>query len=208
MPEVNKKQFKQFEQTALPGIDPGPVDHMSDVFYKKPEERKVEWKMNFNQMALPGMEEHAHPGSTLLTQGYRFEPKEVRDTIRINAYHDDNIKKNKEGEEDEEPEKPVAHLTWWKPEDSNGEIEMVKTENEHRGRGLANALYGMGRDLSSVKPEHSPSRTRHGNYFAFGASKKFGGKVPANDYSFFHFNEEYPEGYDPDEDYDFPDPRK
>jgi hypothetical protein len=195
MPEVNKQQF---EQTALPGIDPGPVDYTSDAFYKEPKEPKVKWKMNPNQMALPGMEEHAHPGATLLSQGYRFEPEENQYAIRIHAYDDYSSSKN-----------PAASLSWWKPKDFGGEIQMVETRGEHRGRGLANALYGMGRDLSNVKPEHSPDRTAQGNYFAFAASKKFGGKVPANSYKFFSpESQEYPEGYDPNKDYSFPDPRK
>jgi hypothetical protein len=122
------------------------------------------WKANPNQMALPGLEEHAHPGAVHLAQGYRFRVEtntdpQNRTGFSLYAFN---------------PQKRMAAELHWGS--VRGRIGWV--EAHERGKGLASALYGMGRTMASVKPQHSPVRSRSGDKWAKAVSKRYGGRVP------------------------------
>lgn len=121
------------------------------------------WKSNPNQMALPGMEEQAHPGAVYLKQGYSFDTHVGGPTVRLRAKHPTAI------------QGAAASLRW---SSSSGEIEGVGTRVSHQGKGLATALYGMGRTMTKRKPQHSPIRTAEGDAWAPKASAKYGGRIP------------------------------
>ena len=123
------------------------------------------WKNNPNQMALPGMEEHSHPGALHLAQGYHFDTYVGKQAVRVRAKHPDIV------------QGAAASLRWDK---SSGEIGGVGTRESHQHQGLATALYGMGRTMTRVKPQHSPIRTDEGDAWALKASAKYGGRIPKN----------------------------
>ena len=131
------------------------------------------WKANPNQMALPGMEDISpNPAAPHLARGYH-----------VVAGHDPydgsflQIRK---------PGTAGARLDWSTLPLSNrtrpsGEIQMVKTGPGEERQGLATALYGIGRTMARVKPQHSVVRTRRGDSWALKASASYGGRVPKND---------------------------
>lgn len=166
MPEVNAQQFKFNRE------EPGPASNemarlsrlrKSDPTIGAP--RRQFWNSNPNQMALPGMEEHAHPGAVHLAQGYHFRTVASPSVVKVSAEHPDTYKSS------------AAHLRWAA---NNGHIEGVMTAQSHRHKGLATALYGMGRTMTAVPPEHSPMRTPDGDAWAPKATAKWGGHVPPN----------------------------
>lgn len=128
-------------------------------------------KANPNQMALPGMEEHSHPGARALSQGFHFTVGHWGSDGNygeIGAVHEDWGDQN------------VAELNWRQKNHSGpkGEITWVHTNPEHQGQGLATALYGIGRTMARVKPKHSTDRSDEGEAWAPKASAKYGGRVP------------------------------
>ena len=140
--------------------------------------RQQFWKANPNQMALPGMEEHAHPGAKVLAQGYRFVRGRNRENsvrvLKLNKGHD-----------------TVSGLAWGDDEGSHGmyddphrkgEIVMVHTDDAHRRQGLASTTYAVARQMARVKPQHSDERTPEGNAWAHAVTKKHGGRKPSRDY--------------------------
>lgn len=138
------------------------------------------WKSDPNQMALPGMEEHSHPGARLLSQGYHFEHEAME--IPGGAWNHESH--------------PIEHtLSTMTPEGhtagklswvhgnapavglSPGEISMVETHGP-RHTGIATAMYGVGRQMARVKPRHSTIRTAAGDGWAKTTVAKYGGRVP------------------------------
>jgi GNAT superfamily N-acetyltransferase len=177
MPDLNAQQFKQPEmlggQAYTYPNDPNSksMDRMLDA---KADPSPHLWKEgpSPSQMALPGMEQHAHPGAVHLAQGYRFETSGEYPMIVA-----------KKGDE------KAGYLSWRGHDDRGssaaekgprpaGEITMVKTEPEHQRKGLASAMYGMGRQLATQPPEHSTIRTPKGDKWAKAVTKKHGGSVP------------------------------
>jgi hypothetical protein len=144
-------------------------DHLGEQFFTA----------NPNQMALPGMEEHSHPGAKALSQGYRFEHERTVARVgpwathyhSLKATHPDVAASPEVGMDRE----VAAKLDW---RDQGGEISMVQTQPSQQRQGLATALYGIGRTMTTRKPQHSPRRTIEGNAWAPAASKKYGGRVP------------------------------
>lgn len=125
-------------------------------------------------MALPGLEEHSHPGARLLSQGYRFshevipgEEGENPEISVVRAVHPD-------------PAKPSwNHLQWMSDKTGRGEILQVEVNQEdERHQGVASAMLGVGRELAHIKPQHSPTRTPAGEGWARATAKRFGGRVP------------------------------
>lgn len=150
--------------------------------------RKQFWKANPNQMALPGMEDLSHPGAVALSQGYRFVRKGNSDRAQVAAH----LSTDYPGEDTRPPHRrqdSVAQLTWAKSNEAytmdadlnKGEIEQVYTDEEHSRKGLASALYGIGRTMARVKPQHSWNRTPDGDVWAQSVSKKYGGRIPQPD---------------------------
>jgi len=146
------------------------------------------WKENPNQMALPGMEEHAHPGTPLLAKGYHFKAEKLDFSDEDTSADDPDseaasLTAYRPGENPQEHE-PVGELTWRSKETNTsggshfprGEIAWV--ESREPKQGIASALYGMGRQMAAVKPEHSAYRTPEGDDWAPRVSAKYGGRVP------------------------------
>ena len=136
------------------------------------------FKANPNQMAFPGMEEHAHPGAKALAEGYSFHFNAVPDpTTKTRNAHLLELSLQKPGEP------PASTLNWvdLKQPDFElgpGEISMVETRPGEEGKGLASALYGVGRTMARIKPRHSTKRTQSGDRWARSVSQKYGGRVP------------------------------
>jgi hypothetical protein len=159
------------------------------------------WKANPNQMALPGLEEHSHPGARVLAQGFRFEhhDEDVGASSGQDAHshsllvvpHTDATQRLVHGLDahhyglpySENP-KAAANLMWASGRDSprnglsSGEIGMVETAPGHTRKGLATSLYGVGRTMARIKPKHSVVRTREGDKWARTTTAKYGGRVP------------------------------
>jgi len=141
-------------------------------------------------MALPGLEEHAHPGAKLLSQGWHFRT----DTIPLgaNTYHQLSAEPSHHVTTDPWAETvggslvhehfPGAVLQWSGGGPGSGykkgEIAMVETAPSHSHQGVASALYGMGRSMARLKPQHSSERTPEGDAWARSVSKRYGGRVP------------------------------
>lgn len=127
------------------------------------------WKANPNQLALPGLEEHAHAGANLLAQGAHFKAEHVNEPgepprASLYALSGDNYR--------------VGELHWLADDVGRGEIGLVETHQRAQRNGVASALYGLGRQMARVKPQHSPDRTEEGDAWAQKVTKKYGGKVP------------------------------
>jgi hypothetical protein len=130
-------------------------------------------------MAMPGMEEHAHPGAVHLAQGRIFHANRNADSVQLTV-----------GPANPRASTGTASLTWatkpiqgdgWHAESYHtGEIKMVETPPRSRRKGLASALYGIGRQMTSVPPIHSANRSDMGDLWAPAVSKKYGGHVPKN----------------------------
>jgi hypothetical protein len=157
------------------------------------------WKSDPNQMALPGLEEHGHPGARVLAQGFRFEhqtkniggnPDAKEHTLAL-VPHSKGQQRLVHGLDAQhyglpyhDNPKTAASLSWASGKDapriglSSGEIGMVETADGHKGKGLATSLYGVGRQMARIKPRHSTSRTKDGQQWAQKATDKYGGRVP------------------------------
>ena len=127
------------------------------------------WKANPNQMALPGMEEHSHPAAAHLAQGYHVSAWEDE----LGMTHLQMRKSDTAGASLEYDTKTMPNR-----QRPSGEIAMVQTALDERGQGLATALFGVGRTMARLKPQHSTDRTRAGDLWAPKASAVHGGRVP------------------------------
>jgi hypothetical protein len=137
------------------------------------------WNENPNQMSLPSMEEHGHPGAGLLSRGYVFD--HTHDKKRhVHMLEVDRVGRR--------GEVPLSGMSWNGHEDLDGvfgpvpqgQIQWVGTEDDHKGQGLAGTLYGVARKLAKVRPEHSHELTEWGEVFAHGSSRRHGGVVPVD----------------------------
>ena len=151
------------------------------------------FKENPNQMALPGLEEHAHAGAPILAQGLRIEHRVADNHDLTNMAGTHTLAAVDDSTEYSERAAPhlrtAAKLTWnaGTEKDTNagykrGEITGVFTQERQRQKGIATQLYGVGRTMMKnvPKPEHSPTRTPDGDKFAEKSSGKYGGKIPRN----------------------------
>jgi len=147
--------------------------------------------INVNQFALPGMEEHAHPGARHLKSGVMFhhETTAGRD-IEDPSFHNPGEHRHwlfahRMGAAFD-PSKHIGnalgHIQWAGEHDQHsfypGEIQYIERQygGEHR-RGLMTDLYKMGHEVNfgqSTVPTHSPTRTPEGERW----SKNVGGPRP------------------------------
>lgn len=144
-------------------------------------------KADPNQQAMPGMENLSHPGAALLSQGYLFD-HESQPFQNLNgdsrpgagSHHFLNVM-TPEGHHagsmswTEGNEKRVIGSRWGH---SPGEISGIEVSSDHQGRGIATAMYGIGRQMARVKPRHSTARTGEGDAWARTTTDRFGGQVP------------------------------
>lgn len=147
--------------------------------------RRQFWKADPNQQAFPGMEDVSHPGAKLLTQGYSFKKHELGDPgfspLDPRSQRTAGLRVDAIG-----PKGDTAGYLMWSAQHKipyqnplgKGEIAMVETGKEHQKQGIATALYGIGRTMSSIKPRHSTHRTRMGDAWAPTTVEKYGGRVP------------------------------
>lgn len=142
-------------------------------------------KANPNQQALPGMEKVSHPGAALLSQGYSFSHESTRLPGEYGGFSGTAGEGHTLMAHDEAgkvagylqyPDKSTAPKRWGGL--GQGEIAMVETHRDHRHKGIATALYGIGREMARVKPRHSTARTNQGDPWAKTTVEKFGGRVP------------------------------
>lgn len=131
------------------------------------------WKEQPNQLSFPGLEGQAHPGAKLLAEGTVHHFSAQSWAQRGGPAGAGLYARNSQGE-------MLGRLDWMTDPASKGEIANVETSAERggRGKGIATALYGMGRQLASVKPQHSGIRTSEGSGWARHVSRIHGGKVP------------------------------
>lgn len=134
---------------------------------------------NPNQMALPGMEEHAHPGAMHLAQGHIFHANRTDDSVQLTV-GPANPRASTGTASLTWATKPIAGDNWPGNTYKRGEIKMVETPPRSRRKGLASSLYGIGRQMASVPPEHSASRSDMGDKWAPAVTEKYGGHVPEN----------------------------
>ena len=130
------------------------------------------WKDNPNQMALPGMEEHAHPLAEALSHGMHVKTEFNDDygavpTVKTSLVHP--------GGWTVAQLNTVTEKTRGHPK---GEIDWVGTDPAFRRRGYASALYRAGRGMTTIKPNHSGDRTPEGDKWARAVTAKYGGRVP------------------------------
>lgn len=123
--------------------------------------------VSMNQMALPGMEEHAHPGASTLAQGYRFEHSQGRSSnSRNGGVMRHTLSAVPDGGHSQWD--GVSDLTWASshhPYTYPGEIEGVFTNKDHQRRGLARSLFRVAREMDfgqDTVPVHSPDRSPQG----------------------------------------------
>lgn len=115
-----------------------------------------------HQLALPGMEQHAHPWAEHLSRGYMLQFHSTDIQHQLQAIMPGSRFKDE----------PEAHLTWSSSGThyTPGEIEMVANETTgERGRGLAPALLHTAHHFNfgqTTLPIHSHQRTQAGNVFA------------------------------------------
>lgn len=137
------------------------------------------WKANPNQMALPGMEDHAHPLAHHLADGYHFEAKAIGPAdarqVRLSANHTDRPNANNEHASQLE-----WHATSGDMLHKRGEINWVETDWNHSERNLGSDLYGFARHHAQIKPQHSVQRSYGGDVFADRSASLYGGRVPAS----------------------------
>jgi len=127
-----------------------------------------------NQLAIPGMEEHAHPFATHLARGYQLDLERSEHEHHLAAVDVSH------------PKYPSVHaeLSWAKENDPGhvpGEVTMVENmatqsytgakqpEEIQRARGLGGALFHSAHYWNfgqSTVPIHSPERTQAGEHFA------------------------------------------
>ena len=190
MPEVNAQQF------TLPGMGEPPdhyLNRSSDWPYlgQPPkgylrkqvdiqEEENKPWRGNFwksnpNQMALPSMEEHAHPGAHLLTQGYTFEtrnPTSSNHATHLKVYHPENDQYLTDAGKWAQP---TGYLNWTlkrhqdrihKDYHEPGEIGMIEVKGNSQGRGIASTMIKVASEMTAVPPESSAHRTEYGEALA------------------------------------------
>jgi hypothetical protein len=60
------------------------------------------------------------------------------------------------------------------------DISWINAHPDHRGEGIATAMYGVGRTMARVKPRHSNDRTEDGDVWAPKSAARYGGPVPRN----------------------------
>lgn len=182
MVAINGQQF----QSHLPGINPDDftsaeaLDRLDAQDAHQHAHRFDDaqlWKGNPNQMALPGMEKHAHAGAEMLARGVTFKTAarvgRLGQTMGLYAHVPVTKGGVKTGQS-----RPAAELLW--KTGSGGEINWVHTKGKYQGKGIASTLYGVGRDLATVQPNHSAVRTTDGDAFAHSSSNRYGGFVPTN----------------------------
>lgn len=240
MPEVNANQFNTPMLTRKSNImrpvltkqpdQPGRLFSLENIHlvpqYKwgrsATREAPTEpmWKENPNQMAIPGMEEHAHPGARLLTQGYMFSASsanvtksstlQVHDAADADTSHvlhspkgylpTKDLYKHTNSMEPQFNQEEHSHLVWNDdPSNDVGEIRSAHTNRAHQSKGLATTLYGMGRKLGRTMPEHSANRSYAGTAFAHASSKVHGGYVPTSNEDENDALNEHLEAYDDDD---------
>lgn len=123
-----------------------------------------------NQLAIPGMEEHAHPFATHLARGYQLDLERSPEEHHLAAVDVSH------------PKYPTVHaeLSWAKENKKGyepGEVTMVENMastgyGQHRvaaAKGLAGALFHSAHYWNfgqSTVPIHSPERTLAGEHFA------------------------------------------
>ena len=240
MPEVNANQFNTPMLTRKSNImrpvltkqpdEPGRlfslenIHRVSQYTLSRSATRKAPtepmWKENPNQMAIPGMEEHAHPGAHLLTQGHMFSATttnsenvlalHVHDAADVDTSHVLHSPKgylptkelyNHTPMEPQFNKREHSRLTWDdRAHNDVGEITGAYTDNvAHQSKGLATTLYGMGRKLGRTMPEHSDERSEAGSRFARASSRVHGGYVPASLIEEEESLQEHQDQYDSDD---------
>jgi hypothetical protein len=124
-----------------------------------------------HQLAIPGMEEHAHPFATHVARGYMLDFNSSRYQHHLAAVDVSH------------PKYPTvaAELDWTRPKDADyepGEVAMVENfqrghhaigKQEPRAKGLAGALFHSAHywDFGQeTVPIHSPNRTDEGEHFS------------------------------------------
>jgi hypothetical protein len=136
------------------------------------------FKANPNQMALPGLESHSHPGAHALSQGFTFSHELYKS--KVNKEHQTHILDLK-GEDSPGGQSRVSSLEWAAKARrgyKKGEIEQVNTSGLERGKGLASALYGVAHEMTTLPPQHSANRTEVGNVWAHSVNKKYKQHMP------------------------------
>lgn len=177
-------------QPPLPGLGPSPAEQRVSSAARRLRSPSEHYEygetahppISPNQFALHGMEAQSRYPTVarLLTEGYTFhgrrdiDEENYDDRSAIYARHTEPGKMN-----DAPVFTGVGTLEWTNDSPESGEIKWVRTNEEHRRKGVAQGMLELGRSgMFGAAAEHSRERTTLGNEWAHAMQQRRLGTVP------------------------------